>query len=295
MLLWMTWFSQGRVVEGQTWFEQAASRLAPDTAFDRAEILSIGAEFPRMRGDLGKAEAQKLEALRLEGPSSRPGLRSATLLDLTEIALARDDVDAARRYGTEALMRFERLGSRTGILHAAASLADVELRSGHIEAAATLLETHLPFLREEGLTSPVAGQFGAYVPIQLGRIRVLQGEDGAARDLIAEGLNVARRMGMLHATLRGLEATAALALAIGDPDVAVRLLGAVSSIRRRHSLADDSVADRASIERGIEALLGAPVAEATRVIGQALSLDAATDLAEATLADAAFVSHPGER
>ena len=283
MLLWMTWLFQGRVAEGQTWFEQAAARLSPDTTHDRAEILSTGAEFPRVRGDLARAEAQKLEALRLEGPATSRRLRPATLVDLTEIALARDDLDAARTYGTEALMRYEQLGSRMGIVHAAATLADVEARSGNVEAAATLLEAHLPFLREAGLTSRVAGQFGAYVPIQLGRIRVLQGELGIGRALIVEGLAAARRMGMLHAEIRGLEATAALALASGRVEVAAHLLGAVRAIRRRHGMADDTVAERAPVEGGVTENLGVAAAGAARAFGETLSVDSAMDLAQAML------------
>ena len=284
MLLWMTWIFQGRVAEGEAWFEQASARLGPDTAHDRAEILSVGAEFRRVRGDLAGAEAQKLEALRLEGPTSDPGLRPATLLDLAEIAMARNDVAAARLYGNRALARFEVLGRRNGIVHAAAVMADVEVRSGNLEAAATLLADHLPYLRESGLTSREAGQFGAYVPIQLGRVRVLQGDLPGGRQLIAEGMEAARRMGLLHATIRGLEATATLALACGEADVAARLLGAGAAIRVRHGLADDTVAEREPVELGVVARLGAAASAAAHAAGEALSLDAATVLAQASLA-----------
>ncbi len=284
MLLWMTWIFQGRVAEGEAWFEKAASRLAPDGVYDRAEILSIGAEFRRVRGDLAGAEAQKLEALRREGPTSSPDLRPATLLDLSEIALARDDLPAARRYGTDARALFEELGSRTGIIHASAVLADVEVRSGNVNTAAALLAEHLPALREAGLTSRVAGQFGAYVPIQLGHVRLLQGDVVAGRDLISEGLDAARRLGMLHATLRGLEATAALALASGDAELAARLHGAVTALRVRHGLADDSAADREPVELGVRDRLGVTAVAAAHAAGERLSLDDATDLAQAVLA-----------
>jgi hypothetical protein len=102
-----------------------------------------------------------------------------------------------------------------------------------------------------------------------------------ARARLHESLALQREIGNRHGIAECLGAMAGVALAVGDPDRAARLLGAQAAVLGRIGV-PLSPADRAELERDHAAArerLGAAAFDAALVASDALALDEAIALA----------------
>ncbi len=248
MTLWMTWLSQGRIAEGDEWFRRATSRPSTTDRPDWPFILAVAGEFPRVSGDLERAEAVKLEAVEIARATGEVGHLAATLSDLGNIAWQRGDAAVSRERHEVAVSIRRQIGDPIGIIHAELGLADLEIEEGNLDVAATLLLDALAFVRREGLVSRASGVFGAEVPIQLARIRLRQGDIDDARALVVEGLEAAHQLRVADDTRSGLEVAAGVLAADGADRTAAMLLGAADGIRRRHGFMDDTWRERRDLE-----------------------------------------------
>ena len=206
-----------------------ATLAARDRLSERglAEALVGAGEIARFVGDLDRAIELKEELASVEGELQRPNWRAATLADLAEIALDRDDFAAARRYAEEAAAA----GAEP---RAALCFAEVALREGDLAQAAAHARTALAGFDE--------GSFNHACGLEiLGEIARRAGDDGEARARFEEALRWFAALGDGGGVADSLDGLARLS-ATGDPERAGRLLGAAERLResrgRRPARAD---------------------------------------------------------
>jgi tetratricopeptide (TPR) repeat protein len=142
---------------------------------------------------------------------------------------------------------------------------------------------------DEGLHTglPLGHVFTADLLATLGLVRRRLGERDSARQALGEGLRVSRRIDYHGGGLWGLEATALVLGAEAWTAPGVQLLGAAERERIRRSV-PLALAERAEQHAALEAARGAlgdQAFTAAWTAGQALSFEAALDLAQALLAE----------
>ena len=90
--------SRGRLGEAREWIEAVLTQRDKLSERGLAEALVGGGEIARFAGDLDRAVELKEELTAVDAELQRPNWRAATLADLAEIELDRNDLAAARRY-----------------------------------------------------------------------------------------------------------------------------------------------------------------------------------------------------
>jgi tetratricopeptide (TPR) repeat protein len=211
-----------------------------------------------------REEATQAEVLFRE-VGDRWGRLHATRL-LAMLAEIGGDYETARRLSTEGLHMAEGLGLWAAVSGQLAALGRLSLLAGDFPAATDLHERALRVAREQAYGSNAAfaanglaladrrtGRLDAaesrqreltewnrnrgYLPgvclglAELGFVAELRGDADAARDLHAQGLEVARESGDPRAVALALEGLAGAAALGGAPERAARLLGAASATR----------------------------------------------------------------
>jgi predicted ATPase/DNA-binding SARP family transcriptional activator len=256
MSMWTTWFAQGRVAEGDAWFQRAMARASTAGGPGWQKVLGNASEFPRFLGEYERAEAMKLESLRIARLHRDDVEVAGTLRDLGELVRQRRDLATARTYLQDSLAIRRNLGKPSGIAHAALGLADLEADEGHLGVAEALYDQALTIARRDGLLASITQDVGALALIRKGRVRLLCGDTAGAGPLIAEGIDIASQLGLIDSVRVGLDSMAALLSALGDDASAVMLLGAAAGIRDRYGFVDDTAFERTELELGIRARLG---------------------------------------
>lgn len=279
MSLWDTWAAQGRVAEGDVWFQRAMARASAAGGLGWGSVLSTASEFPRLRGDHARAEALKLEAVRIAREQGDRVEVAATLRDLGDVARRRGDLATARVRFEEALEIRREIGRPPGIAHAALGLAELEADEGHLPDSEELYDEALAISRRDGLLATASWDVGALALIRKGRVRLLRGDPDAAGPLIAEGLEVANRLGLIDVVRVGLESMAALLATLDDDLSAAMLLGAAAGLREGHGFADDTALERIDLEVGIQARLGDAAERHEREAGAGAPLSGLVELA----------------
>ncbi len=219
------------------------------------------------RGHIGEGRARLGRALALAGPEPTAAKGSA-LRWAAELALWGGDLPAAAALGREGLAIWEAVGDPRGRVLALHVLALVEQHQGRWDAAAALFGEELAYWRELGETGAVG-----VVLMFLGMVAYEQGDPARARALVDEAAALFRAAGdrtwlaamdaylglfaaaegclpeaagryraclrgfaaagdasLLHTPLPGL---AALAVEVGLPEAAARLLGAADAQLQR--------------------------------------------------------------
>ena len=208
--------SHGHLGEVREWAE--ATLAARDRLSERglAEALVGAGEIARFVGDLDRAVELKEELASVQGELQRPNWRAATLADLAEIALDRNDFAGARRYAEEA--------AAAGMpARAALCFAELALREGDLAEAATHGRDALDGFDE--------GSFNHACALEIaGEIARRAGEAGQARARFEEALRSFEALGDGGGVADALDGLARLAAA-DDPERAGRLLGAAERLR----------------------------------------------------------------
>jgi predicted ATPase/class 3 adenylate cyclase len=222
--------SAGHLAEATEWTEAALADRDRLSRRGLAETLTGGGEITRFAGDLDRAVELKEEALAvlLDGDTQRPNWRAATLADLAEIALERDDHETARRYAEQSIEAGG--GARVSL-----TFAELALRAGNHPAA----RSHIA----GGLEGFDEGSFNHACALEIaGEIARREGCQEEAAGHFAAGLRTFAEIGDGGGVSDCLDGLARLAVAAGDPERAGRLRGAAVHIReesgRRPARAD---------------------------------------------------------
>ncbi|WP_121188592.1 BTAD domain-containing putative transcriptional regulator [Nocardiopsis sp. Huas11] len=224
-----------------------------------AELCSVNGDLTGMREEATQAESLFREV------GDRWGRLHATRL-LAMLAEISGDYETARRLSTEGLHMAEGLGLWAAVSWHLAALGRLRLLAGDFPAATDLHERALRVAQEQAYGSNAAfaanglaladrrtGRLDAaearqreltewnrsrgYLPgvclglAELGFAAELRGDADTARDLHAQGLEVARESGDARAVALALEGLAGAAALGGAPARAARLLGAAAATR----------------------------------------------------------------
>lgn len=144
----------------------------------QARRLSELGRRHQLRGDLDRAEAFYVRALRVDAAFDRREGVVATLCALGRLRLAGRDLEAAEQRFAEALQITRGLGHPALAARARGGLGAVCLARGDANAAARWIEDALALPLDD------PGRERAVLLHDLGRVRRLQGDDPAAADLL---------------------------------------------------------------------------------------------------------------
>jgi non-specific serine/threonine protein kinase len=229
--LWGLWTNRGYFTEGLQWLEGMLARGSQLPASLRALALLRAAHLADGRGDLERSRTF-LEASRREyeqlltlarGEGSR-GDVARTLVSLAEVATQERDLEAAWRFCVEARPLVEELGEPVELAHLLGEMAGVALDRGDLEAARPLREESLAICRKLGVSGPLVHALGG-----MGHLERHEGNYPQARAYYQESLLLRRELGDRLAQAQSLEDLAVLASRQGEPERAIRLLGAAEA------------------------------------------------------------------
>ena len=210
--------------EIRRWLE-AVLRAAPDAPVAvRVDALYIAAMATSFLGDGSAAVAYAEEGLALARELNDPfALGRAHYVVGVARAFSGDVGRAAVAY-EEAVSLLRTTGVTSWGAMALAELGDTRLMTGDVAAAVPLLDEALALLRR--IESPLG------IALTLGErahAARLQGDQVLAGRLFAESIAVAEEIGSQRLLRGGVAGQAGVALALGQPERAVRLLGAVEA------------------------------------------------------------------
>ncbi|HEV2108886.1 MAG TPA: tetratricopeptide repeat protein [Thermomicrobiales bacterium] len=186
--LWRYWWFRGRLSEGISWLDRAASLpgLEPSA---RAHVLLAMAELVETKSDYARAAALFSEALALsQGAGDRAGAAQA-LCGLGQIAQDEGNYDQAVAWHQEALSLYREVGNRREEAGVLSNLASVAYYRTNIDTATALWEEALQIVQELGDRRAAGLTLG-----NLGAAAVTRGDFDQAVELHQRSLAVARQM-----------------------------------------------------------------------------------------------------
>jgi predicted ATPase len=209
--------SHGHLAEALEWAEAALAARERLSTRGLAETLVGGGEMARFSGHLDRAIELKEELVSMHVDVLRPNWRAATLADLSEIALAQDDLTDARRYA-------EQSAAAGGGARVHLCLAELELRVGDLRVA-----------EENGLAALAGLEEGAFnhacgLEI-LGETARRSGDAASAREYFARALRSFADLRDGGGVADCLEGLSRMTAATDDVERAGRLLGAAQGLR----------------------------------------------------------------
>jgi predicted ATPase/DNA-binding CsgD family transcriptional regulator len=260
--------------EVRGWLEPAL-RAATDTPTTvRVEVLYVAASTTSFLGDGPAAVAYAEEGLKLARELGDPlALGRAHFAAGMAWAFSDDVTRAAAAYeAAVALLRTTGVTSWEAL--ALAELGDTRLMTGDVAEAVLLLDEALALHRRIEFPLGIALTLG-----ERAHAARMQGDQVLAARLFAESTAVAAEIGSERILMGAVAGLAGVALALGQPDRAARLLGAVEVAGKTSGVGRVAhAAHTKRIAKEVEASLSEPVfASAWEAGGQLLFADALAD------------------
>jgi predicted ATPase len=239
---WLFLTTRGHAAEADAWLRRALPRAETAPAADRSRGTYAASELARHLGDLQRSEALKQNVLELArgGEPEAEFWRVATLADLSDIALARGDLRAARAFAEEGVATGTHPGQR---VRAVSSLASVELVQGNLAEAEALLEEAAQGW--EG-RHDFNHAFSLYL---LGELAWRQGDGSKAKGRYCAALRWFADLGDVGAVTECLDQLAVVAAAEGRFERAGRLFGAARALRDEWSVTSEPIEPPADVPR----------------------------------------------
>jgi predicted ATPase/DNA-binding CsgD family transcriptional regulator len=266
--LWHFWVIHDRVPEGRRWLEGLlalpASTVAP---LVRARALAALGDLAERQGAYDVARQWCQDALRLAREHDDALTTAAALRGLANIATAAGDYEHAQAWLLESLSLAQQHGNTW-----AAALAILRLgRQPDADLQATRFEEALRLFRQIG--DP---RYILVTLADLGWCRLWQHErEDEARALVAEALELAKRLGYRWWIAWCLMCLAILHSRNGEIERAARFFGAAAALREAVQEPLEPSVQRVHDERvaAVRAALGAEAFGAAWAAGQRLTLD----------------------
>jgi predicted ATPase/DNA-binding CsgD family transcriptional regulator len=250
------------------------SREAGDV-FWTGSALNVLSEICLHTGRIDEAAVYANEVLLLAASSGDGWNEGYALGTSAAIAGLRGNLRAASRLARDSLDAMDRIDQQWGVARTRLGLGDLARLRGDPDGASRHYMQALPVLREVDARPEIARCLAG-----LGRVAMDLGALDLAREHISESLELSHLTGARIGVARGLAAFAGVELASGRADVAVRLIAAASALRAEAGLAPMPGSQT-------ERYLSMPGAAALWAEGQAMSSDAAVELALDPPAEAA--------
>jgi predicted ATPase/DNA-binding CsgD family transcriptional regulator len=204
---------------------------AAGAQFFAAAALNSLAEVALHAGKPDEAASRAAEVLavaRREGDRFNEGYALGTM---AAVAGLRGSLREAQELGEQALEVMRAIEQQWGAARALLGLGDLARLRADYETARQRYEEALVYLRELNARPDTARCLAG-----LGRIAIEQGDLATARLNLAESLRLSHASGSRIGMARGLEALARLAVLEDDPETALRLAGAVTTLRQEAGL-----------------------------------------------------------
>jgi ATP/maltotriose-dependent transcriptional regulator MalT len=218
------WFVRPYDGEVRGWLEPAL-RAAPDApAAVRVEALHVAAITTSFLGDAPTAVAHAEEGLALARELGDPLALGRALYDVGLAWAFSDDLARAAVAYEEAVSLLRTTGGTLWEAMALAELGDTRLMAGDVAGAIPLLDEALALHRRSEFPVRIAVTLG-----ERAHAARMQGDQVLASRLFVESMTVAAEIGSERFLLGAVAGLAGVALALGQPERAARLLGAVEA------------------------------------------------------------------
>jgi predicted ATPase/class 3 adenylate cyclase len=227
--LWRFWHQRAHLREGRQWFERllalpsAAARSAA-----RAKGLTGAAGIAYWQNDYAAAEVWYDEAESIyRDLDDRRGLADA-LYNTASMAAIRGDMDGGRARVQESVKIAREVGDDELLARSLAYDGYAAFMTDDLETARLILDEAL------ALAEPMASIFGLGTAHHtVAQVARLQGRLTDAADHYRQSLQLLHELGDAASQTEPLQGLAAIAVATGDPERGVRVLGANAGIRER--------------------------------------------------------------
>ena len=221
------WEARGEYSEGRSRLDAALAR-SPEPSRVRSEALQAAGLLAWAQGDQSAATGYTNDALALSRALDNSEGEARSLQQLGQIAVQTEDFAAAGKYLDEALEIATRHGY--GQIQALCEwrLGLVALFTKDLAGAATHFQTSLDLSRRRGDVETVAMSL-----LMLGNIALRQDRLNEAKANLREGLEIQRLEGSPRSIANLFESLAAVAIAEGQSERALRLGGAAEGLRKR--------------------------------------------------------------
>jgi non-specific serine/threonine protein kinase len=268
--LWQFWWLRGYLDEGAAWLE-CALRFAEGAApLTRARALHAAGKLARERGEYAygtEVTEASLRTFREHGDLAGTALALNTLANITGDCGRYDEALALYQ---ESLTLRRQIGDRAGEALALNNMASIARASGDLARAEALArEAH-------GLFRGLGDDWGVAIGLlALAHIACQQGRPAEAEAMARTSLELRRALGARQGIMRCLDILAEVAVAQEHLEHAVRLYGAVDSMRQALGFArapDESVRYGCELDL-IRAALGEARFSNAWAAGQALDAD----------------------
>ena len=319
--LWLFWYIQGRLAEGQRWLERALTAGERASPVARANAMNNLGNLVYELGDLVRARelyerslelrrriddrsgvaiclnnlgmlatalgdhahAQELleASLALHRELNEAHLLPPTMNNLGDVAIAEGNAERAQYWNEQALSLSRDQGNARRVAHSLHNLGLAQRCRGDNEAAKRLFEHSLRLFQEINEEPAVA-----MVQHSLGRVAARQASIEQAKAHYSLALALHRQVLDRRGVVVCLEASALLADSTGQTESCVQLLSAATAIRGQ-LLPLQPPMDREDVKAALaraRSRLGNARFDATWLTGSALSRDQAIDAASAVLA-----------
>jgi predicted ATPase/DNA-binding SARP family transcriptional activator len=269
------WLSAARAAENEGNLDETRIAVAEAVGRFRAlgerwglsTALQVVADIRMLDGDLDGANAEYDEASRLLAELGSHEDLSQVQLRLAEIAARRGDLAKARELSAAARALPESGGAPIERGIAAAWWADFEVTWGDIDAARPLHAVAERHLARFGPTHPVREHLEAIVAATGARIAIADEDLPRAREQVGRSYHAAAGAQDMPLLARASGPAAELALALGQPELAAELLGAIAAVR---GYADPTDPTAVKLAPRLRAALGADRYARCHATGQAL-------------------------
>jgi predicted ATPase/DNA-binding SARP family transcriptional activator len=273
--IWRFWQSTDQLTEGRDWLEELLNHPGA-SAEARANGLTALAGLAYWQADYDEALARYSEALDLYRTRGDRFNEADTLCSMSLTANWQRDLDASDRLAESALSIFEELGAREEVGKVLMAQAGALWFRGEHAPARKLFEESHAISRQYGDLTLALTQLAG-----LASLTFQMGDWKEALRIVVDGINEAAQLHNVHITVWMLDLVAAFS-ASRSPEEAVRLAGAVDSLRREAGggvLTESlDIADARTVASG---LLSAERAEGAWLEGGEMSLEQAVEQAHA--------------
>jgi tetratricopeptide (TPR) repeat protein len=261
-------YTTGHTQEGVA-VQREALRLYRDLGDRRGIAVSLNGVGvgARADGDFAGARMAFEECLSIWRELGDDHACARTLSNLASVAAAERDFENARTSYRECRALFDRIGDAMGVAWTMIHEGDVARESHDFAAAQSLYEEALDRFRDRASHWGIAGAFEA-----LGYLARDRGDNRAASAWYRQALSINEKAGDRRGVARILEAFACAAAVAQDAARALTLAGAAASLRQTVG-ARIAAADRATLERTLDAVRRGPESAPAWMAGWSMSVE----------------------
>jgi predicted ATPase len=218
------WITRGLLSEGRRWLERALARAPHEPTPTRAKALYGISVITALQSDLTSAAARVAEGRALAEGSADPAVHALVTVADGLTSLMGGDLDRASSCLGAAVGKGGELIAQAGMLLLVGWAHDMR---GDTDEALSWFENGLALTESRG-----ESVYRTYALWSIGIAKWRRGEHEDAQRLLKQGLRLAHRVNDPRMAAACLESIAWIAVAAGDPRLAVVLTGAAAVLNR---------------------------------------------------------------